>query len=342
MIASLDTQENRIDQIQESDNSIEKLAQYGIQNSDITKLRSAGICTVECLIMTTKRTLLKIKGLSESKIDKLKEISKSISTSINTDFISAKAVCIKRQSVVKFSTGSTDFDNLLQGGIETMSITEIFGEFRTGKTQLCMTLCVTTQLQSMTDDSNISYKIAFIDTEHTFRPDRLKEISLRFSADPDAILNNIIYARAYNSDHQFDLLDQLSQKFSQDRNFKLLIIDSIINLFRTDFIGRGELNERQQKLNLFLNKLQKLAEEFNIAVVVTNQMMSDPSATLSFVSDPKKPIGGHVMAHACTTRIYLRKGKGDQRIAKIYDSPEIAENEAVFSITAGGVDNADD
>ncbi|KAM0686910.1 Meiotic recombination protein dmc1 [Conglomerata obtusa] len=243
--------------------------------------------------------------------------------------------------VSKISTGSTDFDSLLGGGIQTMSITEVFGEFRTGKTQLCLTMCITVQLSE--DLGGCGGKAAFIDTEGTFRPERLKEIAHRFKIDPEKALENVIFARAYNSEHQNELLISLSAKFSEEPGrFKILIVDSIISLFRTDFSGRGELGERQQKLNQFLAKLMRIAEEFNIAVLITNQMMADPGASLTFVADPKKPIGGHVLAHASTTRLYLRKGRGETRVAKVYDSPDVPEAEAIYAITNGGIDNPSD
>lgn len=220
-----------------------------------------------------------------------------------------------------------------------MSITEVFGEFRTGKTQLCMTMCITAQLSESQGGCN--GKVAFIDTEGTFRPDRLKEIACRYNLDPEEALNNVIFARAYNSEHQGDLLNALSVKFAEEMGkYKLLIVDSIISLFRTDFTGRGELGERQQKLNQFLSRLLRIAEEFNIAIFITNQMMADPGSTMTFVSDPKKPIGGHVLAHASTTRVYLRKGRNETRVAKIYDSPDVPEAEAMYAITNGGIDNA--
>lgn len=158
------------------------------------------------------------------------------------------------------------------------------------------------------------------------RPERLRDIALRFNMDPEEALENIIYSRAYNSEHQMDLISLLAAKFAEDPGkYKLLIVDSIISLFRSDFSGRGELGERQQKLNQMLSKLTKIAEEFNIAVFITNQMMADPGAGLTFVPDPKKPIGGHILAHASTTRISLKKGRNETRIAKIYDSPDLPE-----------------
>ena len=124
--------------------------------------------------------------------------------------------------------------------------------------------------------------------------------------------------------------------------FKLLIIDSIMALFRVDYSGRGELADRQQKLAQYLSRLQKISEEYNVSVVITNQMTADPGATMSFQADPKKPIGGHILAHASTTRVSLRKGRGETRIAKIYDSPDLPESEATFAITPGGVADAKD
>lgn len=311
---------------------IEQLQNEGVGMADIIRLKSSGLCTVQALFMMTKRNLCKIKGMSDLKAEKLKEIAAKL---VDIDFQTANEFCEKRLNVIRISTGSSELDRILGGGIQTMSITELFGEFRTGKTQICLTLCVTTQLDKASGGGE--GKVAFVDTEGTFRPDRLKEIANRFSLDSSKVLDNVIFARAYNSDHQNELLTTLSAKFTEDGTYRMLIIDSVISLFRTDFVGRGELGERQQKLNVFLQRLMKLSEEFNVAVVITNQMTSDPGATMSFVSDPKKPIGGHVLAHASTTRIYLRKGREEVRIAKIYDSPDMPEAEAQYSITLEGI-----
>ncbi|XP_052524963.1 meiotic recombination protein DMC1/LIM15 homolog isoform X2 [Tympanuchus pallidicinctus] len=258
---------------------------------------------------------------------------------IEPGFLTAFEYSQKRKMVFHITTGSQEFDKLLGGGIESMAITEAFGEFRTGKTQLSHTLCVTAQLPG--PDGYTGGKIIFIDTENTFRPDRLRDIADRFNVDHDAVLDNVLYARAYTSEHQMELLDYVAAKFHEEAGiFKLLIIDSIMALFRVDFSGRGELAERQQKLAQMLSRLQKISEEYNVAVFVTNQMTADPGATMTFQADPKKPVGGHILAHASTTRISLRKGRGELRIAKIYDSPEMPENEATFAITPGGIGDA--
>ncbi|XP_017560932.1 meiotic recombination protein DMC1/LIM15 homolog isoform X3 [Pygocentrus nattereri] len=313
---------------------IDLLQKYGINMADIKKLKSVGICTVKGIQMTTRRALCNVKGLSEAKVDKIKEAAGKL---LITGFQTASEYSMKRRQVFHITTGSLEFDKLLGGGIESMAITEAFGEFRT----------VTAQLPG--EDGYSGGKVIFIDTENTFRPDRLKDIAERFNVDHEAVLDNVLYARAYTSEHQMELLDFVAAKFHEEGGvFKLLvrretkdkIIDSIMALFRVDFSGRGELAERQQKLAQMLSRLQKISEEYNVAVFVTNQMTADPGAGMTFQADPKKPIGGHILAHASTTRLSLRKGRGETRIAKIFDSPDMPENEATFAITPGGVADA--
>ena len=312
---------------------IDLLQNHGINVADIKKLKTAGICTIKGVQMTTRRKMCQIKGISEAKMEKIKEAAAKLSSA---GFVTALEYSDARKMCFRIATGSDELNKLLGGGIESMSITEVFGEFRTGKTQLSHTLCVTAQLPGANDYSG--GKVIFIDTENTFRPDRLREIADRFNLDQNAMLDNVLYCRAYTSEHQFELLDMVAAKFHEEPGvFKLLVIDSIMALFRVDFCGRGELADRQQKLAQMLSRLQKISEEFNVAVFITNQMTADPGATMSFQADPKKPIGGHILAHASTTRISLRKGRGELRIAKIYDSPDLPENEATFAVTAGGI-----
>lgn len=316
---------------------IDILQNHGINVADIKKLKAVGICTIKGVQMTTRKRLCAIKGISEAKVDKIKEIIAKVAG--GAGFLTALEVCEKRRYVFRVSTGSKEFDKLMGGGVESMAITEVFGEFRTGKTQLSHTLCVTCQLGD--ENGYGAGKAIFIDTENTFRPDRLRAIADRFNVDHSTVLENILYARAFTSEHQMEMLDQVAAKFHEEAGaYKLLVVDSIMALFRVDFSGRGELADRQQKLAQMLSKLQKISEEYNVAVFITNQMTADPGAAMSFQADPKKPIGGHILAHASTTRIALRKGRGEIRIAKIYDSPDQPENEATFAITAGGITDA--
>jgi meiotic recombination protein DMC1 len=184
-------------------------------------------------------------------------------------------------------------------------------------------------------------KVAYIDTEGTFRPERIQKIAERFGVDPEVVLDNIIYTRAHNHDFQMQIMIPLIAKMVEER-FSLVIVDSIIALFRVDFSGRGELAERQQKLAKHMSQLVKIAEQFNVALFITNQVSADPGGGATFMADPKKPVGGHILAHASTTRLYLKKGRGEQRICKIYDSPSMPEAEAVFSLSDGGITDAKD
>ncbi|KAI5949727.1 hypothetical protein KGF57_004550 [Candida theae] len=320
------------DQVQ----SIDFLQDQGINAGDISKLRLAGICSIASVLSTTRRNLAKIKGLSEVKVEKIKEAAGKIQT---TGFVSASVVAELRENVFKITTGSSQFDGMLGGGVTSMSITEVFGEYRCGKTQLCHTLCVAAQLTKSLGGAE--GKVAFIDTEGTFRPERIRAIAERFDVDPLTCLENISYARALNSEHQIELVEQLGPELATG-SYRLLIIDSILACFRVDYSGRGELNERQQKLNQHLAYLTRVAEDYNVAVFLTNQVQSDPGASSLFAAaDGRKPVGGHVLAHASATRILLRKGRGDERVGKLLDSPNMPESECVYVIGEGGIKDSD-
>lgn len=323
--------EDEIESIQQSFDSIDKLQQAGINAADIKKLKEAGICTVGSILMETKKRLANVKGISDAKVDKLIAAAQSLETESFT-FISGSTCLKNRSKVIRMTTGSTELDKLLGGGIESMSITEVFGEFRTGKTQLCHTLCVTAQLPLAQGGGQ--GKVCFIDTEGTFRPERIPVIAERFGVDGEQALDNILYARAFTHEQQMQLIQAAAAQMAEDQ-YRLLIIDSITALFRVDFSGRGELAERQQTLGQMMAALTKLASEYNVAVFITNQVMASPDSAL-FVQAPK-PIGGHILAHASTTRLYLRKGKGAERVAKIYDSPSLPEAEASYELSDAGI-----
>jgi len=284
-----------------------------------------------------QKSLVQIKNISDTKADKLLlEASKLI----HMGFTTATELHRQRQDIIQVSTGSKELDKLLQGGIETGSITEIFGEFRTGKTQLCHQLCVTCQLPL--EQGGGEGKALYIDTEGTFRPERLLAIAERYGLNGEDVLDNIAYAKAYNSDHQSQLLLQASAMMSESR-FALLVVDSATALYRTDYSGRGELYARQMHLARFLRTLARLADEFGVAVVITNQVVAQVDGQGgAFNPDPKKPIGGNIMAHASTTRLSLRKGRAEARICKIYDSPCLPESEATFSINPDGIGDCSD
>lgn len=304
----------------------------GITAGDIKKLQDAGFYTVESVAYATRRHLISVKGISEAKADKLLQEASKL---VRMGFRSATEIHQIRSNIVYVTTGSKELDNLLGGGIETGSITEIFGEFRSGKSQLCHTLAVNCQLPvSM---GGAEGRCLYIDTENSFRPERLTAVAEKYKISGDSVLDNVACARAFNTDHQTQLVVQASAMMTEAR-YALLIVDSATSLYRTDYCGRGELSERQQHLARFLRILLRIADEHGVAVVITNQVVAQVDGAASmFGGDTKKPIGGHIIAHSSTTRLYLRKGRGETRICKIYDSPCLPENEATFAIYADGI-----
>ncbi|KAI3912901.1 hypothetical protein MKW98_012843 [Papaver atlanticum] len=294
----------------------------GIASVDVKKLKDAGLCTVEAVAYSPRKELLLIKGISDAKVDKIIEAASKL-----------------RQEIIQITSGSRELDKVLEGGIETGSITELYGEFRSGKTQLCHTLCVTCQLPL--DQGGGEGKAMYIDAEGTFRPQRLLQIADRFGLNGADVLENVAYARAYNTDHQSRLLLEAASMMVETR-FALVIVDSATALYRTDFSGRGELSARQMHLGKFLRSLQKLADEFGVAVVITNQVVAQVDGSAMFAGPQIKPIGGNIMAHASTTRLALRKGRAEERICKVISSPCLAEAEARFQISAEGVTDVKD
>ncbi|XP_066142752.1 DNA repair protein RAD51 homolog 1 [Euwallacea fornicatus] len=336
-ISAASTTTVREDDLNENDcgpQPIARLEGNGINAADIKKLEGCGYNTIESVAFTPKKNLLAIKGISEQKAEK---IIAEASKLVPMGFTTATEFHQKRADMIAITTGSKELDRLLGGGIETGSITELFGEFRTGKTQICHTLAVTCQLP--TDCGGGEGKCLYIDTEGTFRPERLLSVAERFKMDPQRVLDNVAYARAYNTDHQTQLLIQASAMMAESR-YAVLVVDSAMALYRTDFSGRGELSARQMHLARFLRMLLRLADEFGVAVVITNQVVAQVDGAAMFNADPKKPIGGNIMAHASTTRLYLRKGRGETRMCKIYDSPCLPEAEAMFAINPDGIGDA--
>ena len=251
---------------------------------------------------------------------------------LEKQFILASEFLQKRKEMLRVTTGSKNLDDLLLGGVETQSLTEFYGDFGSGKTQICHTLCVTCQLPP--DQGGLGGGAIYIDTEGTFRPERLVQIAEAKGLDASEILQKVILCKVYNSSH-LELVVRGLSRFIEKYKAKLLIVDSIISLHRAEFIGRGTLANRQQRLNKMIHRLLRLTEIFNIAVVVTNQVQSKPD---TFFGDPTRPAGGNVIAHACTYRIYLRKS-GKERKATIVDSPLHPYSDTRFKVTDKGVED---
>ncbi|MFX1282015.1 MAG: DNA repair and recombination protein RadA [Promethearchaeota archaeon] len=300
------------------------------------KLQETGFKTLESVATVSIGELMALGGLGEKTAGKIIQAARD---KLGYGFITADVILESRRNMLRATTGAEALDDLLNGGIETGSITELYGEYRTGKTQLAHQLCVTCQLPPALGGFNMDGKnpitCIYIDTEGTFRPERIVAMASRFGNDLNiqTVLKHILHGRAYNSDHQMVLVENII-KDAPSNNIKLVIVDSLIAHFRAEFVGRGTLAARQQKLNQHLHSLLKLAEISNVAVIVTNQVHSQPDM---FFGDPTAPVGGHILAHVSHTRIYLRKSKGERRIARIVDSPLLPESETVFAITEEGI-----
>jgi DNA repair protein RadA len=302
----------------------------GVGSTTAAKLRVSGYTTIEALAVTPPREIMEKTNIGFNTILKIQEAARQM---VATDFKTAHEFYEKRQTMKKCTTGSRKLDEIFGGGIETQALTELIGEFGSGKTQLCLMLSVTVQLPP--EQGGLGGNVAFIDTEGTFMPERVYQIATGNGLDPQKVADNIFVARAYNSSHQCLLIDRLFT-LCPENNIRLVIIDSMISHFRGEYVGRETLAERQQKLNQYLHKLIRLSEAYNLAVVVTNQVQANPAA---FFGDPNRPAGGNIMAHACTHRVYLRKGSKGVRIARVIDSPYLPEVPARFLISEKGLED---
>lgn len=302
----------------------------GIGPAVSAKLESAGVFDMMSLAVMSPATLSDAAGVSSAVARKAIQAARDM---LDLGFTDGSEYAKKREDVCYITTGSKDFDELLGGkGIESRAITEGFGAYGSGKTQLASTLAVNVQLPK--DKGGANGKCVFIDTEGTFRPQRVKQIAEAMGANPEKVLKNILVARAFNSDHQILLLEKVGEMIKAGEPIKLMIIDSLTAHFRAEYSGRGQLADRQQKLNRYMHDLMKLSETYNLAVYVTNQVMANPA---QLFGDPTTAIGGNIVGHASTYRVYLRRGKQGSRVAKLIDSPNLPDNEAVFWVTDAGV-----
>jgi DNA repair protein RadA len=304
----------------------------GVGPATASKLKEIGFRTVETIATATVRELV-AAGIGEATADKLISAARK---SMAITFVRGDELVKLRSNVRRLTTGCTSLDKLLGGGAETQSITEFYGEFGTGKSQICQQLCVTVQLPY--EQGGLEGGALYVDTENTFRPERIMQIAPRFNLDPEEVLKKIIFAEAYTSNHQVVLLENADEVI-KDGNIRLIIVDSVTSHFRSEYIGRELLAPRQQELNKHLHKLIRMSRAFNTAVVVTNQVMAQPDA---FFAKVVQPVGGHVMGHTSHTRVFLRKGRDNLRIAKLVVSPFLPEGETPLRITGRGVEGEED
>ncbi|UCG94977.1 MAG: DNA repair and recombination protein RadA [archaeon] len=309
---------------------------------DISELPGVGEKTAEKMKASGYTDLMSVAAASASELGERIEMGEATATKViqaareamEMGFETAERVMKRREKIGRITTGSEELDKLLGGGVETQSIVEAHGAFGSAKSQLAFQLAVSVQLPK--EKGGLGKKAFFVDTEGTFRPERIIQIAKAKGLDEQKTLKGIYVARAYNSDHQILLVDKLKEEVKK-KNVGLIIIDSLTSAFRSDYTGRGTLAARQQKLNRHLHDLQRLADVNNVAIYVTNQVMANPGILFG---DPTRPIGGHILGHQATFRLYLRKSKGEKRIARLIDSPHLPEGECVFLVNDKGIEDA--
>lgn len=302
----------------------------GVGPAIAEKLTDSGYIDMMSIAVSSPKELSDVADIGETTAAKIIQAARR-SADVGS-FETGVALLERRSKVGYVTTGSKNFDELMGGkGFESQSITEFFGEFGSGKTQIVHQICVNAQLPE--EKGGLNGHVFYIDTENTFRPDRIKQMAEAYNLDTDEILSKIHVARAYNSSHQMLLAEKVNE-LSKEFTARLLIVDSLTSHFRAEFVGRGALADRQQKLNKHMHVLLRWGDLNNGVVLVTNQVSSKPDA---FFGDPTRPIGGHIVGHTATFRLYLRKSKGGKRIARLIDSPHLPEGEAVFSVSEKGI-----
>jgi len=310
-----------------TEKSIEDLPGVGPTISE--KLKEAGFRDLMSIAVASPSDLAEVAEIGEGTAVKI--INAARKEADIGGFETGDVILERRKLVGKLTTGAKALDDLLGGGVETQAILEVYGEFGSGKTQLAHQLAVNVQRSKA--DGGLEGQAVIIDTENTFRPERILQMATAYDMDPKETLQNIRVARAFNSHHQMLLAEKIGE-MAKEVPIKLIVVDSLTAHFRAEFVGRGALADRQQKLNTHMHNLLRIADIHNAVVMVTNQVMSKPD---TFFGDPTRPIGGHIVGHTATFRVYMRKSKGDKRIARLIDSPNLPEGEAVISVTKDGI-----
>lgn len=310
-------------------NELENIS--GVGPATAEKLIEAGFTDAMSIAVASPSTIAEVCGIGVARAE---SIIKAARKFVNVgDFETGEAILSRRKEIAKLTSGCKALDDLLGGGMETQSIVEVYGEFGSGKTQITFQCAVMVQLPQ--ERGGLDGHTLIIDTENTFRPERIVQIAEARGMDPMEALRKVHVARAYNSNHQMLLVDRAFE-IADEIPIKLLVVDSLTSHFRAEFVGRGTLAERQQLLNKHMHDLLRFGDKNNAVIIVTNQVTVRPDA---FFGDPTRPIGGHIVGHTATYRIYLRKSKGNRRVARMIDSPNLPEGDAIFSITAKGIED---
>ena len=306
----------------------------GVGDATRKKLNDIGIYTLLDLVVRSPYEVASRTGVDQDKVVPMMNRARVLLTEggrLEKDYVSAAELMERRKAIGRIDTGSSALNDLLGGGVETQAMTEFFGEFSSGKTNICHTLSV--MVQQPKDRGGLNGQALYIDTEGTFRPERVYQIAESRGFDPQGALEGITVARAYNSSHLELIADDVG-RIAREKGVKLVVLDSAVAHYRAEFLGRGMLAPRQQNLNLMLHTLLKAADANNFAVVITNQVLVSPD--VFYGGNPIHATGGNVVAHTSTYRIYLRK-TAKHRIARMIDSPCQVEREVPFTLSEMGV-----
>jgi len=301
----------------------------GVGPTIAKKLEDAGYDDLMALAVASPSELSEIADIGEGVASKIIQAARKKADV--GGFETGDEILERLKERKRLTTGSKALDELLGGGFETQAITELFGEFGSGKTQIAHQLCVNVQLPE--EEGGLDAHALFIDTENTFRPERIIQMASAYEMEPKEVLKKIHVATAYNSNHQMMLVEK-AMEVAKEYPVRLVVVDSLTGHFRAEYVGRGTLADRQQKLNKHMHSLLKFGRIHNAVICVTNQVAAKPDA---FFGDPTRPIGGHIVGHTAMFRIYLRKSKGGKRIARLIDSPHLPEGEAVFMVKEEGI-----
>ena len=339
-------------------------------DDDLETLPGVGPATADKLIDAGYESYQSIAVASPGELSNTADIGSSTAADIINaardaadvgGFETGATVLERRETIGKLSWQIEEVDELLGGGIETHSITEVYGEFGAGKSQVTHQMAVNVQLPP--EHGGLRGSCIFIDTEDTFRPERIDDMvrglddeileatledrGMEGSIDDDetmealvgAFLDQIHVAKAFNSNHQILLAEKAKELAGEHEDgewpVRMVCVDSLTAHFRAEYVGRGELAERQQKLNKHLHDLMRIGDLFNTSILVTNQVAANPD---SYFGDPTQPIGGNILGHTSTFRIYLRKSKGNKRIVRLVDAPNLADGEGVMRVTGDGLE----
>jgi DNA repair protein RadA len=304
----------------------------GIGEKTALKLRDMGVSNIHTLAVTPYH---EIQSNTDIKKDRIRTMLSAAREKMDWSYVTGLELLEKEKTKRVCTTGCQELDDILGGGIRTQEMTEFYGEYGTGKSSICFKLCVTAPQPP--EQGGLGGPVLFYDTEDTFSSHRIQQICKAMELDPEPILSGIIISKVYTSDHQELLLDHGFQ-VCEEEGVKLVIVDSVITHYRSEYIGRESLAERQQRLNKYLSRLKRLARIYNLAVVITNQAQADPTPWYMGGGRPKGT-GGHVLAHTPTHRVYIRRSSKSKRVAKMEDSPYLPQREAAFKLSDQGVED---